>query len=152
MTSPDAPAGEEQESASKAPVRPAPSRARLPELSALSLSNWPVSRRLILVIVIAVVTGVVFSGLRIAAANDTATGFARTTQLAVLGEQVTALAQAMEDERDLTAALCSASPGNLCPANGLTRLGPVARSLLADVRRAQAATNADAGRVQPLAA
>jgi len=152
MTSPDAPADEEQESTSKAPVLSAPSRARLPELSALRLSNWPVSRRLILVIVIAVVMGVVFGGLRIAAANDAATGFARTTQLAVLGEKVTALAQAMEDERDLTAALCAASPGNLCPASGAPGLSPVARSLLADVRRAQAATNADAGRVQPLAA
>jgi signal transduction histidine kinase len=51
----------------------------------------------------AVVMGLVFGGLRVAAAANTATGFARTNQLALLGQQVTALAQAMEDERDKTA-------------------------------------------------
>jgi len=62
----------------------------------LSLGNWPVSRRLSTVIVVALVMGVVFGALRIASAASTATGFARTTQLAVLGEQVASLAQAME--------------------------------------------------------
>jgi signal transduction histidine kinase len=51
----------------------------------------------------AVVMGLVFGGLRVAAAANTATGFARTNQLALLGQQVTALAQALENERDKTA-------------------------------------------------
>jgi signal transduction histidine kinase len=64
-----------------------------------------VSRRLVAVIVMAVVMGLVFGGLRVASAIGTASSFARTTQLAVLGEQVTALAQAMENERDVYAAV-----------------------------------------------
>ena len=84
----------------------------------LSLRNWPVSRRLFAVIVMAVVMGLVFGGLRVAAAANTATGFARTHQLAVLGQQVTALAQAMENERDLTSAF-DAAFGQDGPAPGI---------------------------------
>jgi signal transduction histidine kinase len=73
------------------------------------LRNWPVSRRLVVVIVMAVVMGLVFGSLRVAAAVNTADGFARTSQLAVLGEQVTTLAQDLENERDLTAAYDAAS-------------------------------------------
>jgi hypothetical protein len=116
-----------------------------------SLSNWPVSRRLSAVIVIAVALGAVFGGLRITVATDTATAFARTTQLAFLGEEATTLAQAMENERDLTAAVCAASPGGQCPTVG-ERVDRTVQSLQAGVRRAQAATNAAAGRVQTLAA
>ena len=67
----------------------------------LNLSDWPVSRRLFAVITAALLMGVTFGGLRVANAASTAAGFARTTQLAVLGEQVTALAQALENERDV---------------------------------------------------
>jgi signal transduction histidine kinase len=125
-------------------------RAGLPRLS-FSLSNWPVSRRLSTVIVIAVTLGVFFGGLRIVAATDTAMAFSRTTQLAVLGEEATTLAQAMENERDLTAAMCAASPGGACPTAG-ERVDQTAQSLQAEVRRAQAATNATARPVQTLAA
>lgn len=121
----------------------------MPKLPALSLSNWPVSRRLIAVITIAVAMGVVFGGLRVAAAANVATGFARTTQLAVLGEEVTALAQAMENERDLTAALCATTPAG-CPSSA-PRRNQTASSLFAQLQRAQAATNAEAARVQALA-
>ena len=48
------------------------------------------------------VLGLVFGGLRIADTVDTANAYSRTVQLADVGKQVTALAQAMEDERDLT--------------------------------------------------
>ena len=77
----------------------------LPSRASLALRNWPVSRRLVAVIVMAVVMGLVFGGLRVASAIGTASSFGRTTQLAVLGEQVTALAQAMETERDMSAAV-----------------------------------------------
>ena len=130
--------------------RPPQFRVRPPKLT-FSLSNWPVSRRISAVIVIAVALGVVFGSLRIAAATDTATAFARTKQLASLGEEGTTLAQAMENERDLTAAMCAASPGGQCPTAGET-VDPTARSLQAEVRGAQAKTNAAAGRVQTLAA
>ena len=112
IKSPDVPAGEEP--AGNAAVPPTAVSAGVPKLPALSLRNWPVSRRLIAVIIIAVAMGVVFGGLRVAAAAGVATGYAQTTQLAVLGEEVTALAQAMENERDLTAALCAITPTG-CP-------------------------------------
>ena len=148
MRRPDVPMG--RRPAGHAATRPPRFRAGRPKLS-LSLSNWPVSRRISAVIVIAVALGVVFGGLRVAAATDTATAFARTTQLAVLGEQDTALAQAMENERDVTAEMCADSPGGDCPTVG-EKVNATVQSLQADVRRAQAATNAAAGRVQTLAA
>ncbi|HJZ07154.1 MAG TPA: nitrate- and nitrite sensing domain-containing protein [Trebonia sp.] len=106
MTSPDVPGSERP--AGHAAVSRRSFRPHLPQLpsrASLALRNWPVSRRLIAVIVLAVVMGLVFGGLRVASAIGTASSFARTTQLAVLGEQVTALAQAMETERDMFAAV-----------------------------------------------
>ncbi len=96
--------------------------------------------------------GLVFGGLRVAAAVDTAQGFARTTQLAVLGEQVTDLAQAMENERDLTAAYAAASGfdnprGAGAPTVSVTVLG----SYKAAVEQSYTTTNAAAAQVQNLA-
>ena len=68
----------------------------------LSLQNWPVAWRLIAVIVLTLVMGLVFGGLRVAAAADSAAQFGRVSQLANLGQQVTGLVQALEDERDET--------------------------------------------------
>ena len=106
MTSPDVP-GSERPAGHAAVSRRSfrPRLPRLPSRASLALRNWPVSRRLVAVIVMAVVMGLVFGGLRVASAIGTASSFARTTQLAVLGEQVTALAQAMENERDVYAAV-----------------------------------------------
>jgi signal transduction histidine kinase len=85
-----------------------------------SVSNWPVATRLIAVFIAASVTGLVFGGLRVADAMSSANGYARTTQLAVLGKQVTLLAQALENERDLTAAVSAlvALQGDAVAANG----------------------------------
>src|SRR5580700_8831890 len=71
---------------------------------ALTLRNWPVSTRLIAVIVLALLMGLVFGGLRVASATDSADEFGRVSQLADLGQQVTGLVQALEDERDRTTA------------------------------------------------
>jgi hypothetical protein len=70
---------------------------------ARAMQNWPVSYRLMAVIVVALIMGLVFGGLRVAAAADSAAGFGRVTQLAKLGQQVTGLVQALENERDETA-------------------------------------------------
>ena len=70
---------------------------------ALALRNWPLPWRLIALIAIPTVVAMAFAGLRVAAAASSAATFGRSAQLAVLGQQVTGLAQAMEDERDLTA-------------------------------------------------
>jgi signal transduction histidine kinase len=74
------------------------SRRRRP----LDLRDWPVSWRLIAVIVMALIMGLVFGGLRVASAADSAAEFGRVTQLAQLGQQVTNLVQALENERDQT--------------------------------------------------
>jgi signal transduction histidine kinase len=99
----------------------------------LALRNWPVSTRLIAVIVLALLMGLIFGGLRVASAADSAGEFGRVSQLAALGQQVTGLVQAMENERDQT-----------------TGLLPVAN--LSDLNSAYQATNAAAAKVQVLAA
>ncbi|HTU08340.1 MAG TPA: nitrate- and nitrite sensing domain-containing protein, partial [Trebonia sp.] len=123
---------------------------QLPRPGSLALRNWPVSRRLVTVIVMAIVMGLVFGGLRVTSAIASANSFSRTSQLAVLGSDATVLAQDLETERDLTAALCASSPGGICPSPG-QRLSGMAMSLQTEVQNAQAATNAAAGPVQALA-
>jgi signal transduction histidine kinase len=145
MTSPDYPGGGRPAGHAALPRRafrrPRPSR------TSLALRNWPVSRRLVAVIVLAVVTGLVFGGLRVASAMGTASSFARTTQLAVLGEQVTALAQAMETERDTSAAVLAddrvitAATAAKAPASELAALEKDAAPDKAAQASAQAATN-----------
>ena len=74
------------------------------------------SWRLVAVIVLALVMGLVFGGLRVSAAADSAAGFGRVAQLASLGQQTTGLVQALEDERDETTGVISGgSPAVLEP-------------------------------------
>ncbi len=73
----------------------------------LSLSNWPVATRLVAVFAIASVAGLVFGGLRVSDAVSTADELGRTAQLATLGGQITSLAQALEDERDVTSGVAA---------------------------------------------
>ena len=75
----------------------------------LSLSNWPVSTRLAAVFVVASVTGLVFGGLRVATSATSANAYSRTAQLAALAEQNTVFAQAMENERDVSAGVAAYS-------------------------------------------
>ena len=85
--------------------------AREPKLSqfrsprALAVRDWSVSWRLIAVIVLALGMGLVFGGLRVSVATGNAAQFGRVSQLANLGQQVTGLVQALEDERDETTGL-----------------------------------------------
>jgi signal transduction histidine kinase len=109
------------------------SAAHFPSSRTLTLQNWPVSWRLIAVIVLALVIGLVFGGLRVAAAAGSAAQFGRVTQLANLGQQVTVLVQSLENERDETAGVISG--GNA-----------------ATLTPWYNATNAAAARVQTLAA
>src|SRR6516165_3090042 len=66
----------------------------------LNLSNWPVSRRLFAVIVLALVMGLVFGGLRISSAESSASQFGRVSQLATLGQRLGVLIQDLQDARD----------------------------------------------------
>jgi signal transduction histidine kinase len=71
------------------------------------LRDWPVSWRLVAVIVLALIMGLVFGGLRVASAAGSAAEFGRVSQLASLGQQVTGLVQALQDERDETTGVSS---------------------------------------------
>src|SRR6516164_6659441 len=157
MKSPDVPAAGRP--TGDAAARQQSVRADFPRPSAFSLSNWPVSRRLVAVIVMAVVMGLVFGGLRVAVSVDSANGFARTTQLALLGQQVTQLAQAMEDERDTSAGVAAygeITPMPLPPTKALKRLYAPEQKQAADENTElvakQHATDAIARQVQALAA
>jgi signal transduction histidine kinase len=68
------------------------------------LRNWRVARRLIVLVAIPTVLGLALTGLRVTDALRSAEAYGQVGRLAVLGEQVTGLAQAMEDERADTAA------------------------------------------------
>jgi len=81
---------------------PASAAAHRQRSRPVSLRNWPVSWRLFAVIMLTLVMGLVFGGLRVAAAADSAAQFSRVSQLAGLGQQITVLVQALEDERDET--------------------------------------------------
>src|SRR5580658_1236080 len=107
--------------------------ARFLSPRALNLRDWPVSTRLIAVIVLALLMGLVFGGLRVASVAESADEFGRVSQLAVLGQQVTGLVQALENERDESAGLA-----------------PVAST--SDLDGVYGATNAAAARVRSLAA
>ncbi len=87
----------------------------------LNLSNWPVSRRLFAVIVLALIMGLVFGGLRIASAESSASQFGRVSQLATLGQRLTVLIQDLQDERDQTLTyLAGSEAAPLAPAYART--------------------------------
>jgi hypothetical protein len=58
---------------------------------AFTLRNWPVSWRLFAVFMLTLAMGLVFGGLRVSAAVDSAAQFSRVSQLANLGQQGTSL-------------------------------------------------------------
>jgi signal transduction histidine kinase len=66
------------------------------------LTDWPVARRLFAVIVAALLMGLVFGGLRVADAQNSAAQFSRTQQLAKLGAQLTTIVDDLQNERDAT--------------------------------------------------
>ena len=86
-------------------AEPAASQLRSPR--GRTLRDWPVSWRLVAVIVLALIMGLVFGGLRVASAAGSAAQFGRVSQLASLGQQVTGLVQALQDERDETTGVSS---------------------------------------------
>ena len=73
-----------------------------------ALQNWRVRWRMLALVLIPTVAAIALGGVRVQAARDTAADFARVNQLALLGGDINGLAQAVEDERDLTAGLLAA--------------------------------------------
>jgi signal transduction histidine kinase len=86
--------------------------------SALALRNWRVACRLIVLVAIPAVLGLALTGLRVTGATRSAEAYGQVGRLAVLGQQVTGLAQAMEEERADTAAFIADGR----PAAGLVAL------------------------------
>ena len=67
------------------------------------LRNWRIRWRILGLVVIPTVAALVLGTLRVQAAQDTSEAAARIEQLSILGADITSLAEAMEDERDVTA-------------------------------------------------
>ena len=86
--------------------------------SALALRNWRVACRLIALVAIPMVLGLALTGLRVTDAARSADAYGQVGRLAVLGQQVTGLTQAMENERAETAAFIADGR----PAAGLATL------------------------------
>jgi signal transduction histidine kinase len=126
-------------------------------LRRLSLSNWPVAARLIAVAAVASMTGLVFGGLAVCDAINTADAYGRTAQLAILGEQVTTLAQAMENERDLASGVSAydvLTSDSTAARAGLSVTSPIRTALrdeTADLQTAEQATDTQAQRTRGLA-
>src|ERR1700744_1548130 len=76
-------------------VRP-PSRTS----SRWRLRNWRMRWRVLALVLIPPVTALTLGGLRVQAASNTAATASRTAQLGAVGNGITTLAEAVEDERD----------------------------------------------------
>jgi signal transduction histidine kinase len=98
----------------------------------VNLTDWPVARRLFTVIVAALLMGLVFGGLRVADAENSASQFSQTLQLAKLSAQLIDISQDLQHEEDATdVALISGDEGNLPALQAKTNsdLVPVRASL-----------------------
>jgi hypothetical protein len=101
---------------------------------ALAPRNWRVASRLIVLVAIPTLLGLALTGLQVTNATRSAQAYGQVSRLGVLGQQVTGLAQAMEDERADTAAFIADGR----PAAGLVTLHRqylVTNSRAATVRR-----------------
>src|SRR3984957_2191008 len=117
----------------------------------MDLTDWPVARRLFAVIVAALLMGLVFGGLRVADAENSASQFSRTQQLAKLGAQLVTVVDDLQNERDATlVALITNSSAGLAQVQANTNrdLGPVRTEVQQIVNGGYPATiAADAGAV-----
>src|ERR1017187_10078734 len=76
--------------------------------SVLAPRNWRVAWRLIVLVAIPTVLGLALTGLQVTDATRSAEGYGQVGRLGVRGQRVTALAQAVEDERAGTASFIAA--------------------------------------------
>jgi signal transduction histidine kinase len=98
--------------------------------------NWRLASRLIVLVAIPTMLGLALTGLRVTGSMRSAEAYGQVGRVAVLGQEVNGLAQAMEDERADTAAFIADGR----PAAGLTTL-----------RRQYVITDSRAGAVRRLA-
>jgi signal transduction histidine kinase len=76
-------------------------RRRVPSL--WLVKNWRMRWRVLALIILPTAAAIALGGLRIQAAQSTSAAAARTSQLGALGADITAVAESVQDERDLTA-------------------------------------------------
>ena len=79
------------------------------------LRNWRMRWRVLALVLIPTVAALTLGALRVQAASDTAATASRTARLGALGSDVTTLAEAVEDERDLTAGYVAARQAGQTP-------------------------------------
>jgi len=108
---------------------PRPPRGRLP---GWRLQNWRIRWRVLGLVVIPTVAAMLLGGLRVQAAQDTSEAAARIGQLSALGADITSLAEAIEDERDLTAGYVATRQSGQ---------GTLSSALLAQLEQQYAVTN-----------
>jgi len=134
-------AGTARASAPPGSARPGPRPSRW------RLHNWRIRWRVLGLVVIPTVAAIVLGALRVQAAQDTASAASRIEQLSVLGGDMTALAQAMEDERDLTAGYVATRDSGQAAA-ATTDMGQLQQQYAVTNARL-AAVNAAAGQIGP---
>jgi signal transduction histidine kinase len=98
--------------------------------------------RVLTLVLVPTVAALVLGTLRVQAASDTAATASRTTQLGALGSAITTLAEAVEDERDLTAGFIAAHQA------GQTAL---TATILRELQHQDAVTTASTATVKDLA-
>jgi signal transduction histidine kinase len=111
------------------------------------LRNWRIRWRVLGLVVIPTTAALVLGTLRVQAAQDTSEAAARIEQLSILGADITSLAEAMEDERDLTAGYIATQESGQT-ALSATLLGQLQRQYAVTNARL-ATTNAAAGQIGP---
>jgi signal transduction histidine kinase len=118
-----------------------------------ALKNWRVRSRLLLLISIPTLTAVVLGGIRIASSVQSAYASQRVETLASLGQEITVLAQALEDERDQTVFyIAMATDGGRADGlSGIPSDRPKAALELSVVQRAFGSTDQSASRVRAVA-
>jgi len=95
-------AGSRSRALARARQAAGPDKARSGQTQRMTLTDWPVARRLFAVIVAALLMGLVFGGLRVADAENSASQFSRTEQLARLSAQLVTIVDDLQNERDAT--------------------------------------------------
>src|SRR6185437_3383029 len=130
--------------ASGAPPRSAPSNVVRPSRTSnrWHLRNWRMRWRVLALVLVPTVAALTLGAIRVQAASTTAATASRTAQLGALGSAITTLAEAVEDERDLTAGFVGAREA------GQT---PLSLAIFGKLKHQYAVTGADTTAVKALA-
>jgi signal transduction histidine kinase len=102
------------------------------------LRNWRMRWRVLALVLVPTVAALALGALRVSAAASTAATASRTAELGVVGSDITTLAEAVEDERDLTAGYIGAKE---------TGQVTLTASILGELKHQYAVTTADVNTV-----